>query len=107
MVELPTFIFPVLLITLFGIPPIWISILEYASVRRDEPEVEIEWRWGLGGAFVVFTGLVIFRALSAGTYDDLFTGPSFLIFYSLFGAVYVTRIVWVIRYRRLKLEQSG
>lgn len=106
MVDPQQLILPIAVIVLLGIPPIWISFIEYASVRRNEPDVNANWRWGFVGAIVMFAVLIIFRTVSNGKYDDSFTATGSLVFYTIIGAIYVDRIAWIIRYRRTKSDQS-
>ena len=83
------------------IPCLWITAIEFASIRRDEPQPEVEWRWRIAGAAVTLVGLSIVRFLTDGQHDAGFTGPAFLASYSLLGAIFVDRILWIVRYKRI------
>ncbi len=96
----------ILFVGLVVVPCLWITTIEIFSIRRDEPQPDVEWRWRIVGAVVAFAFLISIRFLTNGQYDAGLTGPTFLASYSFVGAILADRVRWIVLYKRLKSSKS-
>lgn len=97
---------PFLFTLIVVISGIWITTIEIVSVKRDESQPEIQWRWRFLGAAVILVLLFVVRVLTHGRYDASLTDPAFVLVYSMLGAIFVDRVLWITRYRHMKSESS-